>query len=187
MWPHLVCYTVSPLLWFVFLAVEGLAPAGVLTDGTMYWDIFYMLRWPGFYFTVALATTFALLPSLVVKVYITTYHPTPADRVMREMVRAERKEQANRLDRITSGGGAVGQRASVVFGGFADSSHQVDDGQSDPPVWHVIRGEPTAKFRASVEVINASRFLEKAAKQSEGRRASRNMSTTLNEDEHVEN
>ena len=154
-----------------------------------------MLRWPGFYFTVALATTCALLPSLVAKVYITTYHPTPADRVVREMRDLDRKEQAERLERITSPEPPSGQRASVVFSGFADRSHQPDDGQSNPPVWHVIRGEqtltgeipstPTSRFRASVEVINASRFLEKTARQSEERRTS-NMSTIVKEDEHVE-
>jgi len=174
---HLVCYTVSPMLWFVFLAAEGLSPSGILTDGTMYWDIFYMLRWPGFYFTIALATMFALLPSLVVKVYITTYHPTPAEKVMRDMRELQLKEQAERHARITSPERTASRLTSEVFSDLADRTAEpdTDSEEKTPSAWNIIRGDQTLGTTSPLGTLraaaNASRFLARVSKEVELKRS----------------
>lgn len=163
-WIHFFTYSISIVLWFVFLIVEGLVAKGVLTDGTLYWDIFYMLRWPGFYFTVILTTFAAIMPSLVVRVYLSLYHPTETEKVrqeLHEILAVEETEAQYAEHRKVS-------RASDVFSnvGRNDNDEGADD-RVDPSAWKVIKGEetltpkPLARFKAA---IRATQFVSRASR-----------------------
>merc|ERR1711937_836036 len=93
-WIHIFTYSISIVLWFVFLIVEGLSLEGILTDGTLYWDIFYMLRWPGFYFTVIITTFAAIMPAPVIRVYLSLYHPTESEKVRQDLLEMQAAEEA---------------------------------------------------------------------------------------------
>eukprot|EP00656_Telonema_subtile_P003520 TRINITY_DN11600_c0_g3_i2.p1 TRINITY_DN11600_c0_g3~~TRINITY_DN11600_c0_g3_i2.p1 ORF type:complete len:1289 (-),score=306.34 TRINITY_DN11600_c0_g3_i2:346-4212(-) len=160
-WIHFVTYFLSVALWFVFLILEGISPDGILSSGALYWDIFYMLRWPGFYFTVFLSTAVATMPAFVIKVYNTAYQPSETELVRRELQKMDALEGA----KCMGGDGRRVSRASDVFSNLTRSDAPTGGDQRDEPsAWKVIKGDetltPNHKLRS---VLHAQAFITRAS------------------------
>ena len=92
-WLHHVSYWGSIGLWFLFCLIEGAAPDGIVSDGTIYLIFYWMATMPFFWLTVLVATVLALIPAFVRKAYIMNYKPRVSDKIRSEILEKQRTER----------------------------------------------------------------------------------------------
>jgi len=98
-WINVLFYAGSLVMWFLYIMAECGLKYGLVTMGTMYWEIFNLMGDSVFWLNLLLAPFAAVLPALVYKVMKELYWPTDSLTVRhewRESIEKDKEMQKRR-------------------------------------------------------------------------------------------
>jgi len=140
-WLHYATYVGSVALWYLFCFIEGAAPGGIVSDGTIYLIIYSLALRPFYWLATILATVLALIPAFCRKAYVQCYKPRINDRIRTEILAKQQTERRRtaRRNRKRAAEGLPAEASNMDVRsrwpqlGFAESS-------DEPNAIEVIRG-----------------------------------------------
>ena len=147
-WLHHTTFWGSVFLWFLFCFVEGAAPGGIVSNGTIYFIIYSLVPRPFYWLATLLGTVIALIPAFCRKAYVQCYKPRINDKIRTEIL-AKQQDDRRRSARRSRKRAAQGLpsepsnpevRSQWPQLGFAESG-------DEPNPIEVIRGRTTLTGR----------------------------------------